>query len=79
MENRVSVIIPTLNRKELIQRALDSVLCQTYPIDEIIVVDNGSTDKTARMLYEKYPSVKILKEKKPGVSSARNKGIISAE
>ena len=79
MENRVSVIIPTLNRRELIQRALDSVLCQTYHIHEIIVVDNGSTDKTVPMLYEKYPSVKILKEKKPGVSSARNTGIISAE
>ena len=79
MENRVSVIIPTLNRRELIQRALDSVLCQTHPIHEIIVVDNGSTDKTVPMLNENYPSVKILKEKKPGVSSARNKGIISAE
>jgi len=76
---KVSVIIPTLNRRELITRALDSVVSQTYPIHEIIVVDNGSTDNTILMLSENYPFVKILKEKRLGVSSARNTGIRAAK
>ena len=79
MEIKVSVIIPTLNRRELITRALDSVVSQTYPIHEIIVVDNGSTDNTILMLSENYPFVKILKEKRLGVSSARNTGIRAAK
>ena len=79
MEVKVSVIIPTLNRRELIKRALDSVISQTYPIHEIIVVDNGSTDNTILMLSENYPFVKILKEKRLGVSSARNAGIRAAK
>ncbi|MDG2354540.1 MAG: glycosyltransferase family A protein [Paracoccaceae bacterium] len=79
MEIKVSVIIPTLNRRELIMRALDSVVSQTYPIHEIIVVDNGSTDNTIPMLSENYPFVKILKEKRLGVSSARNAGIHAAK
>ena len=79
MEIKVSVIIPTLNRRELITRALDSVVSQTYPIHEIIIVDNGSTDNTIPMLSENYPFVKILKEKRLGVSSARNTGIHAAK
>jgi glycosyltransferase involved in cell wall biosynthesis len=79
MEIKVSVIIPTLNRRELITRALDSVVSQTYPIHEIIIVDNGSTDNTIPMLSENYPFVKILKEKRLGVSSARNAGIHAAK
>ena len=79
MEIKVSVIIPTLNRRELITRALDSVVSQTYPIHEIIVVDNGSTDNTILMLSENYPFIKILKEKRLGVSSARNTGIRAAK
>ena len=75
MHTKISVIIPTLNRSELIKRALASVLSQTYPIYEIIVVDNGSTDDTVSMLYETYPSIKILNEKRPGVSFASNAGI----
>ena len=79
MKKKVSVIIPTLNRRELIKRALDSVFSQTYPIYEIIVIDNGSTDNTVPMLYENYPSVQILREKRLGVSFARNTGIRSAK
>ena len=79
MDIKVSVIIPTLNRRELIKRAIDSVLYQTHPIYEIIVVDNGSTDSTVAMLCENYPSVKVLEENKRGVSYARNTGIRSSK
>ena len=72
---KISVVIPTLNRINTLQRALDSVLNQTYKPAEIIVVDNGSSDGTLKFLREQYPKITILTENKIGVSSARNKGI----
>lgn len=75
----ISVVIPTFNRQVPLTRALNSVLEQTRAPDEIIVVDNGSTDATMCMLKEDYPSVIALNEIKVGVSAARNKGIVSAK
>ena len=72
---KISVVIPTLNRINTLQRALDSVMNQTYKPAEIIVVDNGSSDGTLKFLREQYPKITILTENKIGVSSARNKGI----
>ena len=72
---KISVVIPTLNRINTLQRALDSVINQTYKAAEIIVVDNGSSDGTLKFLREQYPKITILTENKIGVSSARNKGI----
>jgi len=72
---KISVVIPTLNRITTLQRALDSVINQTYKPAEIIVVDNGSSDGTLKFLREQYPKITILTENKIGVSSARNKGI----
>ena len=72
---KISVVIPTLNRINTLQRALDSVINQTYKAAEIIVVDNGSSDGTLKFLREQYPKIIILTENKIGVSSARNKGI----
>ena len=72
---KISVVIPTLNRINSLQRALDSVINQTYKAAEIIVVDNGSSDGTLKFLREQYPKITILTENKIGVSSARNKGI----
>lgn len=73
----VSVIIPTYNRCHTLARAIDSVLHQTRPADEIIVIDDGSTDDTAALL-EKYNDVICLKQSNSGVSSARNNGIARA-
>ena len=72
---KISVVIPKLNRINTLQRALDSVINQTYKPAEIIVVDNGSSDGTLKFLREHYPKITILTENKIGVSSARNKGI----
>ena len=72
---KISVVIPTLNRINTLQRALDSVINQTYKPAEIIVVDNGSSDGTLKFLREQYPKITTLSENKIGVSSARNKGI----
>lgn len=75
---QVSVVIPTHNRAHLLARALDSVLAQTLPALEIIVVDDGSTDDTRGLVAERYPQCIYLKQPQTGVSAARNAGIQAA-
>jgi len=74
----VSVVIPTYNRVDLLERALDSVLGQTLPANEIIVVDDGSTDNTVSTLKPLHPEVKFIQQDNLGVSAARNTGISAA-
>ncbi|MCI5105822.1 MAG: glycosyltransferase [Pseudomonadales bacterium] len=74
----VSVIIPSYNRGQSLPRALDSVLAQTRPAEEIIVVDDGSDDGTAAMLARDYPELACLVQENRGVSAARNTGIRAA-
>ena len=76
---KVSVIIPTLNRINTLQRAIDSVIAQSFESIEIIVVDNGSSDGSVNMLKKYYPTVKLIHEHKSGVSASRNKGIMYAK
>jgi len=66
----VSVVIPTFNRQHTLARALLSVHAQGLTVEEIIVVDDGSTDKTTDMLEQDFQDIKNA-----GVSSARNLGI----
>ncbi|MCK4738277.1 MAG: glycosyltransferase family 2 protein, partial [Sulfurimonas sp.] len=70
----ISVVIPTYNRYEVLQRALTSVYAQTYKPKEIIVIDDGSTDETSQ-IQNLFPSVKYYYQENSGVSSARNLGI----
>jgi glycosyltransferase involved in cell wall biosynthesis len=74
----VSVIIPTHNRSALLRRALESVRAQTRLPDEVIVVDDGSTDDTATWVPGDYADVVFLRRKNSGVSAARNAGIAAA-
>lgn len=72
----VSVIIPTFNRWPTVCRAIDSVLSQSHAPDEIIVVDDGSSDHTASKLKTQYEDqVTVLEQNNRGVSAARNAGI----
>ena len=73
-ENSVGVVIPTFDRAHLLGRALDSVLAQTRLPQQIIVVDDGSTDGTGELLAG-YPQVVHLRQENRGVSAARNLGI----
>ena len=75
---RVSVIIPTYNRSRLLRLAVESVLAQTYPNVEIIVVDDGSTDDTATMMAQYAGRVTYIKQANQGSAAATNTGIRAA-
>jgi glycosyltransferase involved in cell wall biosynthesis len=73
---KVSALIPTYNRRAQVLRAIDSVLAQTLPVDEIIVVDDGSRDGSAEAIRCRYGSrVALIQQENAGVSAARNRGI----
>ena len=74
---KISVVIPTHNRYELLKRALTSVFAQTYPPSEVIVIDDGSTDDT-RQIQQDFPNVKYFYQNNGGVSRARNLGLKNA-
>lgn len=75
---KISVIIPSYNRIHTLIRAIDSVLGQDSPVDEIIVVDDGSNDGTAEQISRLYPNLKLIQQSNRGVSAARNAGINQA-
>lgn len=84
--SKVSVIIPAYNAEKTITEALDSVLAQTHPVDEIIVVDDGSTDDTSKIIKNYPPSsighqpiIKYIPQPNSGPAVARNTGIKAAE
>lgn len=76
----VSVVIPTYNRKELLSRAIESVLGQSYANLELIVVDDGSTDGTEECVkaYSEDKRFKYYYQNNSGQSAARNLGISNA-
>lgn len=71
----IAVVIPTYNRSHVLGRALDSVLAQSLPPREVIVVDDGSDDETEQLVADNYPDVIYSYQKNLGVSAARNKGV----
>ncbi len=76
MEPRVSVVIPAFNAEGHLPRALRSALAQTRPAWEILVVDDGSTDRTAEVAAGFGGTVRVLRHgRNRGLSAARNTGI----
>jgi GT2 family glycosyltransferase len=71
----VSVVIPTYNRAALLEITLRSILAQSEPPSEIIVVDDGSSDATPTVCANQPPSVKYIRQENRGLSAARNRGI----
>lgn len=75
---RFSVIIPAYDAEPFIARAIESVLTQTWPAHEILVVDDGSTDATAGVVARYGGRVRYLRQDNAGVSAARNAGARAA-
>jgi glycosyltransferase involved in cell wall biosynthesis len=74
----VSVVIPTYNRAYCVGRAIDSVLAQTHRNVDVLVIDDGSTDDTARQIHARYGHelrVRYFWQANRGVSEARNTGL----
>jgi glycosyltransferase involved in cell wall biosynthesis len=78
MNSDVSVIIPVYNGQSFIARAVDSVLRQTLPAAEIIVVNDGSTDETLAALAPFDGKICVITTPNRGVSSARNTGFLAS-
>ena len=74
---KISVIIPTYNRASFLEKTLQSILEQSVNVDEIIVIDDGSTDETEDIL-KSYP-VNYFYQSNQGVSAARNLGLLKAK
>jgi len=72
---KASVIISTYNRASFLKDSLQSVVAQTYRDWELIVVDDGSTDDTAKVVSKYGSRINYIKKKNGGVSAARNTGI----
>jgi len=71
----VSIIIPTYNRGWIVRDAIDSVLGQTDTDFELVVVDDGSTDRTPEILDSYGDRLRVIRQANQGVSAARNRGI----
>ena len=71
----ISVIIPVFNAESYVERAIQSVLRQTLPADEILIVDDGSTDRTASRIKQYEPQIHYVYQNKAGANEARNRGI----
>lgn len=76
---KVSIIIPVYNAEDYISKCIDSVLSQDYKNIELILLNDGSTDKSLeilKMYYNKYPEIiRVIDQKNMGVSNTRNKAI----
>lgn len=74
----VSVVIPAYNCEGYIGEAVESVLNQTVPAHEVIVVDDGSTDGTGEILERFRPRIRVISRPNAGPSAARNAGVAAA-
>ncbi len=78
MEDLISVVIPTYNYAHYLARAVDSVARQHTGFDELIIVDDGSTDETSAVLaacLRRYPWIQVVRQANGGAASARNHGL----
>ena len=74
----VSAIVPTYNRAGIVGDAIDSILGQTYPHVEVIVVDDGSTDGTQSVLNRYGDRIRVITQENAGAAAARNRGVEAA-
>ncbi len=79
MTSKISVVIPTYNRLGYLREALESVLRQTHAADEILVVDDGSTDGTEAAISALPAPIRYIRQKNAGPAAARNRGLREAK
>ena len=70
----VSVVIPCYDQAHFLSEAIESVVAQTYPHIEVIVVDDGSNDNTAAVA-NRYPGIRYFRQQNQGLAAARNAGL----
>lgn len=78
---RFSIIVPVYNREDYLEECINSILSQTYPAYEIILIDDGSKDLSGEICdnyAQKYSFIKVIHQLNSGVSIARNRGIYEA-
>src|SRR5262249_41927852 len=74
-EPPVSVVVPVRDGERYLAEALDSILAQTHAPLEVIVVDDGSTDRSAEIARGFAPRVRCVSQEHRGVAAARNHGV----
>ena len=74
----LSVVVPVYNRAKLLPLTLASLLAQTQPADEILVVDDGSSDGSAAIAEAFGPPVRVIRQVNQGPAAARNRGLAEA-
>lgn len=80
MSPKISIVIPCYNAEGFIAETLSSVFSQSYSNYEVLVVDDGSTDKSKEIIHQiSHPSLHYISQENSGVSSARNKGLERAD
>ena len=78
----ISIVIPVYNASDFIQKAIDSVVCQSYPFIELIIVNDGSTDNSLAIIKKakkRFKFIKIINQQNQGAGEARNSGINAAK
>lgn len=75
---KISVVIPAYNAEATVAKTLESVLAQSLPAHEVIVVDDGSRDNTSDVVEKFAPQVRLIRQENAGPSAARNHGIREA-
>ena len=79
IDGSISVVVPTYNRAHFISRAIDSCLGQLEDRDELIIIDDGSTDDTQRVVAEYGDRIRYIRTPNQGAGAARNRGIREAK
>ena len=79
---KISIIIPVYNTESTLDRCLESVLRQTMSDDEVLLIDDGSTDRSPQLCEEwarRDPRVRTIHQSNGGLSQARNTGLAHAQ
>jgi glycosyltransferase involved in cell wall biosynthesis/SAM-dependent methyltransferase len=75
--HRISVVVNVYNQAQFLGEALDSVVAQSHKADEIIVVDDGSSDMP-QIVTDRYPGIRVIRQSNQGLAAARNAGLNAA-